>query len=96
MKTLDRMVVSMLNSPKKWSSGKYNKLWHYESKADMVTYIKEQLPHLAAKTSWLNMGVFYTSWKFLSLTAPNKVISTLLFRRPDFDCGYRCRMGATR
>lgn len=71
--TLDRLIVSALNSPKKWSQGKYNHLYHFESKADMITYIKTSLPSLAAKTSILNMGVFYTSWQFVSLTAPNQL-----------------------
>lgn len=39
----------------------------------MVTYIKQQYPKLAAKSSWLNMGVFYTSWKFMPIIAPQKV-----------------------
>lgn len=39
----------------------------------MISYIKTSLPDLAAKMSILNMGVFYTSWQFVSLTAPKQV-----------------------
>lgn len=70
---LERFIVSSLNSPRKWSRGKYEKLWHYESKSDMVTYVQEKHKELAGKMSRLNMGVFYTSWKFALLTAPRKV-----------------------
>lgn len=67
---LERFVVSMLSSPKKWSNGHYQQLWHYESKADMVTYINKEYPVLAAKMSGLNMGVFFYSWKIVSLIGP--------------------------
>ncbi|KAK4506862.1 hypothetical protein PRZ48_000595 [Zasmidium cellare] len=69
---LERFVVSMLSSPKKWSDGRYQQLWHYESKADMISYVNEQYPGLAAKMSGLNMGVFFYSWKIVNLIGPRK------------------------
>ncbi|KAI9702657.1 MAG: hypothetical protein M1820_006163 [Bogoriella megaspora] len=61
---LRRIIISMLNSPMKWSNGIYNELWHFESKADMISYIQMRHINLASKMSTVQMGVFYTSWKF--------------------------------
>ena len=69
---LERIVVSMLSSTKKSSNGRYDKIWHFDSKADMISYIKSIHPDLAAKMSELNMGVFMHSWKFVPLTAPQR------------------------
>ncbi|KAK4631798.1 NmrA-like family domain-containing protein 1 [Fulvia fulva] len=71
--SLERFVVSMLVSPKKWSKGHLSKLWHYESKADMMTYIESNYPQLHAKYSGLDLGIFYQSWKwFVPIIAPQK------------------------
>ncbi|KAF2725449.1 NAD(P)-binding protein [Polychaeton citri CBS 116435] len=70
--TLQRIVVSMLTSPRRFSNGKYQELWHYESKADMITYVEEEHPTLAAKMSRLNMGVFYYSWQIVAAIGPQR------------------------
>jgi len=62
---LERFIVSMLCSTKKASNGRYDKIYHFDSKADMITCIKESHPDLASKMSELNMGVFFQSWKML-------------------------------
>lgn len=62
---LERFVVSMLCSTKKASNGRYDKIYHFDSKADMITYVKESHPDLAAKMSELNMGIFFRAWKML-------------------------------
>lgn len=71
--TLERFVVSMLSSPRKWSKGRYQKLWHYESKADMITYVETEYAGLAGKMSELNMGVFFHSWQIVSLIGPRRM-----------------------
>ncbi|KAF2136553.1 uncharacterized protein K452DRAFT_353875 [Aplosporella prunicola CBS 121167] len=70
--SLERFIVSTLNSPRKWSNNdaRFSRLWHYESKADMVAYVRSQHPSLAAKLSTLIMGVYYTSWRFSPLLMP--------------------------
>ena len=60
----------MLSSTKKSSNGRYDKIWHFDSKADMIRYIKSRYPDLATKMSELNMGVFFQSWRFVPLIAP--------------------------
>lgn len=70
---LERLAVSMLCSTKRISNGRYDKIWHFDSKADMITYIKATYPGLAGKMSELNMGVFFQAWRFVpQLVAPRK------------------------
>ena len=73
VKGLERYVLSALSDAKYWSKGKYTWVYHFDSKAAVVKYIKEELPELAAKMSVLQMGVFMTNWSS-GLTAPRKVI----------------------
>jgi len=71
---LERFVVSMLCSTKERSNGRYDKIYHFDAKADMVTYVKSIHPDLAAKMSELNMGVFMQSWKFIpSMMVPQRM-----------------------
>ena len=70
---LERIIVSMLSSTKKSSNGRYDKIWHFHSKADMISYLKSTYPDLAAKMSELNMGVFMQSWKFVPMMAPRRM-----------------------
>ncbi|KAM3080324.1 hypothetical protein ACMFMG_005285 [Clarireedia jacksonii] len=71
---LERLVVSMVCSTKQRSNGFYSKIYHFDAKADMISYIKSKHPALAAKMSELNMGVFMTAWRFTpSLMAPQKM-----------------------
>lgn len=71
--TLERFIISTLPNTKKLSSGKYNEVYHFDSKAAAEEYTKEIYPDLWNKTS-----VYYAGW-FLSnivpggQTAPTKV-----------------------
>lgn len=59
-------VASTLCSAKKLSNGKYQGLYHFDSKADVFpTYLQEKYPNLARKTSYLHTGYFFTSWRFM-------------------------------
>lgn len=70
---LERLVVSMLSSTRTSSNGRYDKIWHFDSKADMIIYMKSTYPVLASKMSELNMGVFFQAWKFVPMTAPRRM-----------------------
>lgn len=60
------LVASTLCSARKVSKGKYQELWHFDSKADVFPdYVVENYPDLAKKTSYLHTGWFYTSWQIL-------------------------------
>ncbi len=60
------LIASTLCSARDSSQGKYQELWHFDSKADVFPkYLEEHYPKLARKTSYLHTGYFFTSWQFL-------------------------------
>ena len=70
---LERFVYSALSDSTKWSKGKYTWVYHFESKAKVVEYVREKLPALDAKMSTLHLGFYTTNWKQVALMAPKKV-----------------------
>lgn len=59
-------IGSTLCSARKSSNGKYQELWHFDSKADVFpTYVDEKYPELARKTSYLHTGYFFTSFRYM-------------------------------
>jgi hypothetical protein len=59
-------IASTLCSARNSSRGEYTDLWHFDSKADVFpAYVEEVHAKLARKTSYLHMGYFFTSWRFL-------------------------------
>ena len=73
VKTLERFVCSSLSDVKKWSKGKYTWVYHFDSKAKVVEYIKDELPDLAKKMSVLQIGLYATHWQAAPFLAPQKV-----------------------
>lgn len=61
--TLELFIWSSLSAATKHSGGKYRKVWHFESKAQVVEYVHEKYPRLAEKMSILQMGLFVDNWK---------------------------------
>ncbi|KAF2826554.1 NAD(P)-binding protein [Ophiobolus disseminans] len=58
-------IASTLCNARESSNGWYKELWHFDSKADVFpTYLQEQYPELAKKTSYLHTGYFFTSWQY--------------------------------
>jgi len=62
-KTLERFIFSSLSDTKKWSGGKYTHNYHFDSKADIVSYITHNLPDLANKMSTVQIGHYMTNWR---------------------------------
>jgi hypothetical protein len=59
-------VASTLCNARKSSKGKYQELWHFDSKADVFPdYVVAKYPELAKKTSYLHTGYYFTSWQIL-------------------------------
>ena len=73
--TLERYIWSSLSDVKKWSKGKYTWVYHFDSKAKVAEYIKEELPELAEKMSVLQIGLYATHWQSAPFLAPQKVKS---------------------
>ncbi|MCJ1479474.1 hypothetical protein MMC13_008160 [Lambiella insularis] len=60
---LERFIVSAVCNTKKWSKGKYTGIYHFDSKAEVVEYIQDKHPKLAAKMSVVQIGVYMNNWK---------------------------------
>ncbi len=61
--SLEWFVLLTLWETKKWSKGKYTWNYHFDGKAEMVHYLKNTHPDLAAKTSYLQVGVYMLNWQ---------------------------------
>ncbi|KAH8652267.1 hypothetical protein BX600DRAFT_90156 [Xylariales sp. PMI_506] len=72
LETLNRFVLSSLSDARKWSSGKFTTIYHYDSKAETVRVIRDKHPILAAKMSTLQVGHYLSNWKAFPSMAPQK------------------------
>lgn len=55
-------IASTLSNARKCSKGKYQELYHFDSKADIFPdYLQVRHPELAKKTSYLHTGYFMAS-----------------------------------
>ena len=62
---LDRFIISSLCNVKKLSKGKFTWVYHFDSKAKTVEYVREMQPELAAKMSVVQMGAYMSNWTFM-------------------------------
>ena len=60
---LDRFIMSALCAAKKLSKGKYTWVYHFDSKAKAVEYVREKHPELGAKMSVVQIGAYMSNWK---------------------------------
>jgi hypothetical protein len=73
-------VASTLCSARTLSKGKYQELWHFDSKANVFPkYVEEKHEALAKKTSYLHTGYFVTSWRYMPGKWFGKVSSRIDF-----------------
>lgn len=59
---LERFIVSSLVEARKWSLGKYKGVYHFDSKAQAVNYVKETYPELAKSMSTVLVGGYMENW----------------------------------
>jgi hypothetical protein len=71
--TLDLFIWSSLSDTKKWSKGEYTWNLHFDAKAAVTDHIKETHPSLAAKTSYLQVGMYLQNWKGNQALRPQKL-----------------------
>lgn len=69
---LDLFIWSTLSDTKKWSKGEYIHNLHFDSKAAVADYIQATQPALAAKTSYLQVGMYLQNWKGNPALRPQK------------------------
>jgi hypothetical protein len=70
--TLERFIWSTLSDTKKWSKGEFTWNMHFDSKAAVEQYIKDAQPDLAAKTSYLQVGMYLQNWQLNPALGPHK------------------------
>lgn len=73
VKGLEQFIVSSLCDASKWSKGKYTWVYHFDSKAHIVDFIKANLSELASKMSVVELGVYMSNSKTI---VPKKVWSS--------------------
>ena len=59
---LEKFVLSTLSSAKKWSKGKYTLVYHFDSKADAVDYLKEKQAALWKKMNLIMIGIYLSNY----------------------------------
>ena len=69
--TLERFIMSSLCDVAKWTKGRLSHVYHFDSKAHTIDYIKEALPQLAKKMSVVQLGSYMVN--FGTLNQPKKV-----------------------
>ena len=70
--TLDRLVLSTLSDSVKWSNGEITHNLHFDAKAKFTNYVKESLPELANKTSYLQLTFYLSNWRSFPFLRPSR------------------------
>lgn len=70
---LERFIFSSLPSPAKYSGGKYERIYHFESKSVVEEYVRSEKPSLAEKMSVLFVGFYVSNMLLMELMRPIKV-----------------------
>lgn len=81
--TLEHFVLSSLADVKKWSHGKYTGVYHNDSKAEIISVIKNKFPAVAKCLSTVIVGHYVTMWKAFPAMSPQKQPDgSFLIKRP--------------
>ncbi|KAK1447913.1 hypothetical protein CMEL01_09752 [Colletotrichum melonis] len=68
--SLQLFIWSTLSATRKWSGGKFQNVYHFDSKAAVADYVRIHFSDLYKKTSMLQLGLFMTNWKFGPVNIP--------------------------
>ncbi|KAK1635386.1 hypothetical protein BDP81DRAFT_462390 [Colletotrichum phormii] len=82
--SLQLFVWSTLSATRKWSGGKFQNVFHFDSKAAVVDHVRDYFPDLYNKTSLLQLGLFMTNWRFGPVNIPwaKRGDGTMVLRMP--------------
>lgn len=78
LKTLTHYIWSCTSSPRKWSNGKYNEIYHFESKATITGWIKGNTPELARRMSTVQVAFYASNVYTFQSMRPQKVGHSIL------------------
>ena len=87
MKTLKRFVYSSLSDAKRWSGGKYTWVYHFDAKAKVVEYVRQEQTELSERMSTVQIGEYADNWAKFPMLAPQKVksmVSMVLYLYADW------------
>ncbi|KAI0063072.1 NAD(P)-binding protein [Artomyces pyxidatus] len=70
--TLEVFIFSSLSSARRFSKGKYTRVYHFDGKAEVVDMLQRDHPELAAKTAVLQLGLFASNWRGPTPIRPTK------------------------
>jgi NmrA-like family len=60
--SLDVFILSALSAAKDISNAKYQHIYHFDAKAEVVKYLEDEFPILVENTAILQLGMFATNW----------------------------------
>ena len=83
VENLDRFILSALSYTKKLSKEKYTHVYHFDAKAAIVEYVREQHPKLAAKMSVVQAGMYMSNWTLMPKPAKVKSPSPAILHVPN-------------
>lgn len=73
---LERFIWSSLPSPARYSGGKYERIYHFESKSVIEGYVRTEKLALAKKMSVIFVGFYLSNLLLMGLMRPVKVSSS--------------------
>lgn len=73
LESLTHYIWSCTSSPRKWSGGKYQEIYHFESKAAITEWIKSNEPQLASKMSTIQVSFYASNVYTFQSMRPQKV-----------------------
>jgi hypothetical protein len=96
---LELFIWSTLVSPREISRAKWTWVFHFDSKAAVERYIKQQLPALSAKTSYFIPGAYVANlerfWKPAKVVSPDSNIKYEVAFADSWLPMFSSRMGRT-
>lgn len=76
--TIELFIFSGLSAAKELSGGKFNTIYHFDGKAEIVEYLESTFPELVSRTVELQLGMFATNIQRPTPLMPTKVRSVWL------------------
>ncbi|KAB2574949.1 NmrA-like family domain-containing protein 1 [Lasiodiplodia theobromae] len=92
-RTLERFVYSSLPDSSRLSGGKYTQVWHFDSKAAVERFVREDramaASGLSAKASFIHVGLYTDNWRRAPTTEICRDPATGGYWHLDFSDGSR-------
>ena len=70
---LEKLIFSALSYATKWSKGKYQHVYHFDSEARAVEFARSSYPDLMKKTSLIQLGLYLSNMQRMPQYKPTKV-----------------------